>query len=30
MPEFEQRMTRLGENIAGGRIELLFALLARV
>ncbi len=30
MPEFEQRMATLGENIAGGRIELLFAVLARV
>lgn len=29
MPEFEQRMARLGENVVEGRIELLFAVLAR-
>jgi SAM-dependent methyltransferase len=29
MPEFERRMTTLGENVVEGRIELLFAVLAR-
>jgi SAM-dependent methyltransferase len=29
MPEFEQRMETLGQNVVGGRIELLFAVLAR-
>jgi SAM-dependent methyltransferase len=29
MPQFEQRMTTLGENVVGGRIELLLAVLGR-
>lgn len=29
MPEFEQRMETLAQNVVGGRIELLFAVLAR-